>query len=397
MKILIVSQYYYPEQFQINEIAPELVKRGHEVTVLTGLPNYPQGEIYEGYNAVEKRTEEIDGVKVIRTRIHPRKHGALHLIWNYISFAFNGSRKARQLKEKFDIVFAYQLSPVTSLQPAIAYKKKYGVPLLAYCLDIWPESAKAHVRSNNSILYRYIAKLSKRLYQQCDHIAVTSQPFIDYHRIINEIQAEKMNYIPQHADDSYLSMDLSSQDNGIADFMYAGNLGQGQRVDVIIRAAAEIRDETFIIHIVGDGSAREELEKLVQDYRLESKIIFYGNQKREDMPNFYRKADALLITLRGDNFVGYTLPGKLQIYMACGKPIFGAINGATNKIITNVNCGACVKAEDYKGLSILMHGFIKNKNTYKECGKLAKKYFKDQFTLDSYLNSVELAMRDMTK
>ena len=397
MKILIATQYYYPEQFQINEIAPELVKRGHEVTVLTGLPNYPRGEIYDGYESAEKRTEEINGVRIIRTKIHPRKHGAIHLLWNYISFAFNGSWYAKKLKERFDIVFAYQLSPVTSLQPAITYKKKHNVPLLAYCLDIWPESAKAHVRSEDSAVYNYIAKLSKKLYQQCDHIAVTSRPFLDYLRRVNGLQLEVMSYIPQHADSSYLSMDLKSQDNGITDFMYAGNLGQGQRVDVIIRAAAEIRNEKFIVHIVGDGSAKKELEQLVSELELRERVLFYGNQKREDMPDFYKKADALLITLRGDNYVGNTLPGKLQTYMACGKPIFGAINGAANETIAEAECGACVKAEDYKGLAKLMSEFIHNKCEYKMCGVRAKAYFEKSFTIDCYMKNLEKVMRDVTK
>ena len=154
MKILIVTQYYYPEQFQINEIAPELVRRGHEVTVLTGLPNYPQGDIYPGYKRI--RRERIQGVEIIRVPIHPRKHGPFHLMWNYVSFAVNGKRAAKKVPEDFDIILSYQLSPVTSLYPAITYKKKHGTPILNYCLDIWPESAQAHVWTDKGLLYRLI-------------------------------------------------------------------------------------------------------------------------------------------------------------------------------------------------------------------------------------------------
>ena len=391
MKILIVSQYYFPEQFQINEVAPELVKRGHEVTVLTGLPNYPQGEIYPGYQ--DKREELIEGVKVLRVPIHPRKHGPLHLIWNYVSYARKGTKAAKSLTDEFDLILAYQLSPVTSLYPAVAYKKKHGTPILNYCLDIWPESAQAHVKSDRGLLYRLISRVSRNLYQQCDHIGVTSRPFIDYLRMKNGIATNKMSYIPQHADSSYLTLDLDAPENGIADFMYAGNLGQGQRIDVIIRAAAELKNESFRVHIVGDGSAREELVSLAQELGVDDKVIFYGNQKREDMPSFYRKANALLITLRGNNFVGNTMPGKLQTYMTCGKPIFGAINGAANETIMDAHCGSCVQAGDYQGLARLMRDYIQNPDEYAACGKNARAYFSRHFTLEQYMDTLEQTMK----
>lgn len=395
MKILIVTQLYYPEQFQINEIAPELVRRGHDVTVLTGRPNYPQGEIYEGYKNI--RYQEIDGVKIIRVPIHPRKHGPAHLAWNYLSYVVLGNRAAKMLPEGFDIILSYQLSPVTSLYPAVTYKKKHGTPILNYCLDIWPESAQAHVRSDKGLLYKFICRISRKLYQQCDHIAVTSRPFIDYLSKKNGVDIHKMSYIPQHADDSYLSLDLSATDNGIADFMYAGNLGQGQWVDVIIKAAKEIKNDHFKVHIVGEGSVKEKLEKLAKDLQVDDKVVFYGNQKRDDMPDFYRKADALLITLRGNNFVGCTMPGKLQAYMACGKPVFGAINGAANETIIQAKCGKCAPAGDYKGLAEIMQDYIDHPEQYTQCGDNARAFFKTHFTLDIFMESLEKQMKAMTE
>ena len=393
MRILIVSQYYYPEQFQINEIAPELVRRGHEVTVLTGRPNYPHGEIYPGYERVKQ--EEIEGVKVIRVPHHPRKHGPIHLLWNYVSFARQGIKAAKKLSEGSDIILAYQLSPVTSLYPAVTYKKKHGTPLLNYCLDIWPESAQAHLHSDKGPIYGAICIISKKLYQQCDHIAVTSRPFIDYLSEKNGVDPEKMSYIPQHADASYLSMNLSAEENGIADFMFAGNLGKGQWIDVIIKAAKEIGDKNFRIHIVGDGSVRTDLEKLTKELNVADKVIFYGNQKRNDMPDFYRKADALLITLRGNNFVGNTMPGKLQTYMSCGKPVFGAINGAAMEVIHESGCGKCVSAGDYKGLAQLMAEYIDYPERFSGCGEKATEYFRNHFTLKHYCDDLEHLLETM--
>lgn len=395
MNILIVSQYYYPEQFQINEIAPELVKRGHNVTVLTGLPNYPKGEIYSGYENGKKREEVIEGVKIYRVEEHPRKKGGKNLILNYLSYANNGARTARKLKNIYDVVFCYQLSPVTMLKPALVYARKYNKPLVTYCLDIWPESAKDHLAM--PVIYRGISVLCKHLYRACDHIAVTSRPFIKYFEEEIGYDKNKMSYLPQHADDSMMKMDVTAPDNGIADFMYAGNMGKGQTLEVIIRAAAEIKEKNFLIHMVGDGSRKSKLEELSSEFGIKDKVIFYGNQKREHMPEFYKKADALLITLRGNNAVGNTMPGKLQMYMTTGKPIFGAINGAANEVIKESDCGKCVEAGDYKGLAYIMTDYIRHKERYNKCGENAKEYFMKNFTLKQYCDNLEKCLEKMVK
>ena len=396
MKILIVCQYYYPEQFQINEIAPELVRRGHQVTVLTGLPNYPQGEIYTGYENGNKRKEIIAGVKIVRVKEHPRKQGAKNLFLNYLSFVRNGSKAIKKFSPDYDIVFCYQLSPVTMAKPAINYAKKYKKPLLLYCLDIWPESAKDHI--DMPVVYEMIGWLSRKLYQKCDHIAVTSRPFIDYFKEVINYPESKMSYIPQHADDSMMSQNLRAEENGVTDFLYAGNMGKGQTLDVIIRAAAELKDrKDFLIHMVGDGSKRTELEELSRELGISEKVLFYGNQKRENMPKFYMKADVLLITLRGNNAVGNTMPGKLQMYMTTGKPILGAINGAANEVIRESECGACVQAGDYKGLAKLMADYMNWPQKYIECGKNAKAYFLRHFTLKKYMDSLEELMKEMVE
>lgn len=396
MKILIVCQYYYPEQFQINEIAPELVRRGHQVTVLTGLPNYPQGEIYPGYENGKKRKEIIDEVKVVRVEEHPRKQGAKNLFLNYMSFAKNGSKAIKGFSSDYDIVFCYQLSPVTMVKPAIDYAMKYKKPLLLYCLDIWPESAKDHM--NIPVVYKMISRISKQMYRKCNHICVTSRPFIDYFKEVIGYDAGKMSYIPQHADEGMLSQDLDSEENGIADFLYAGNMGKGQTLEVIIRAAAELKGrDDFLVHMVGDGSKRTELEALSRELGVNEKIIFYGNQSRDAMPEFYKKADALLITLRGNNVVGNTMPGKLQMYMTTGKPIIGAINGAANEVIKEASCGKCVAAGDYKGLAAVMSDYIDNKDKYVDCGTNARKYFLSNFTLKKYCDDLEKQLKRLVE
>lgn len=395
VKILIVSQYYFPEQFQINEIAPELVRRGHEVTVVCGLPNYPKGEIFEGYE--NRFEEEIDGVKVIRCKNVPRGHNPISLFRNYISFYKNASRVVDALPEDFDVVFSYQLSPITMVLPAIRYKERTGKPLLLYCLDLWPESAQSHVKFKKGLLYRYITRLSSSIYNACDRILVTSKPFIGYLSNKHHISKEEFGYLPQHADDSMLSLDLGkTEKDGKIHFMYAGNFGAAQRLDVVIKASAILgKRNDYVIDMVGDGSKRVELEALVRENHLEENVVFHGNQKRTDMPQFYKKADILLITLRGNNAVGDTMPGKLQTYMTVGKPILGAINGAAKEVIEEAQCGSCVKAGDYQGLAKLMEFYIKHPKEYDVCGKNARYYFRKHFTLEHYMNGLEAEFRKL--
>ena len=397
MRILIVSQYYYPEQFQINEIAPELVKRGHEVTVLCGTPNYPKGAVFEGYEtpegckAKEQEYFEKTGVRVIHVKQAPRGRNPISLLRNYWSFLRNSKKKIRQISADFDVVLGYQLSPITSMLAAVEYKKLYGKPLLYYTLDIWPVSSLGMLKSKSNPLYSIAAKISRRIYLAADKILVTSRPFIDYLAKENGIPHQRMSYLPQHAGEEMLNMNLEAEDNGITDFMFAGNLGKGQRVDVIVKAAKELGTRSdYKIHIVGDGRMKTELEKMVAEYGLQNTFIFYGNQRREDMPSFYKMADALLITLRGNNEVGNTMPGKLQMYMTTGKPIIGAINGAAQEVINEAKCGHCVDAGDWRGLAQLMRDFMENHDSHskRELGENARIYFKQHFTFEKFMDGL---------
>ncbi|MGN0006934.1 MAG: glycosyltransferase family 4 protein [Alistipes sp.] len=404
MKILIISQYYYPEQFQINEIAPELVRRGHEVIVLCGLPNYPKGAIFEGYenqNSVASKEKEYfaeTGVKVVHVKQIMRGNNPFTRMGNYFSFARNSRRMVRLLDNNFDIILGYQLSPITSMEAAVEYKRLHGTPLVFYTLDIWPVSAQSMLKFDKNPLMIPIKRISKRIYQSADKIIVTSRPFIDYLHQTNEIPLDKMSYLPQHAGADMMNLNLCAKENGIVDFLFAGNIGKGQRVDVIIEAARLLgKRKDYKIHIVGDGSMRQSLEKLVCSLELDENVLFYGNQKREVMPHFYQIADVLLITLRGNNEVGNTMPGKLQMYMTTGKPILGAINGAAHEVIEDAKCGSCVNAGDSKGLAELMQLYIERPNLFVECGQNARDYFKQHFTLGRYMDGLERELNAVIK
>ena len=171
-------------------------------------------------------------------------------------------------------------------------------------------------------------------------------------------------------------------------------IGKGQRADVIIKAAKVLgKRKDYRIHMLGDGRMREELEQMVRAEGLEENVIFYGNQKREDMPKFYKMADVLLVTLRGNNEVGDTIPGKMQMYMTTSKTIFGAINGGAQEVIRESRCGSCVPAGDYEGLAKLMQLYIEHPHDYDQCGENAREYFKAHFTLEHYMNGLEAELQ----
>lgn len=384
MKILVVSQFYYPEQFRINDICEELVKRGCEVTVLTGLPNYPEGRVNKEYKFFRKRKENINGVNIIRTFEIGRRKGTLFRIFNYISYMCSGSIKTLLLKEKFDLVYVYQLSPITLAIPAIMYKKRNkGKKIHLYCLDLWPESLLIDNFKKSSLTYKVIKKISKWVYSKSDYIYVTSKGFINYFK--EELGLNKnIKYLPQYAEERYKKSEYKI--NEISNFVFTGNIGKAQSIETIVRAANELKDRNdILIHIVGDGSRFKECQELSEEMKL-TNIIFYGKKNIEEVQQYYKIADAMLITLSNNEIISKTIPGKMQSYMMAERPIIGAINGETENIIKEAKCGYCVSAEDYKALAGAIKKFKELSNDEKR--KMAEnsyQYYKDNFTKDQYM------------
>ena len=389
MKILVVCQYYYPEQFKINDICEQLVIDGHSVTVLTGLPNYPTGKISEEYQWGRKRKETINGVKVLRCFEIGRKIGVIGMALNYASYMLSALVKMFFFKKDFDVIFVYQLSPVFMALPGVVLKRLSHKPLYLYCCDIWPESLKNYISDEKSLIYRTVSKFSSYLYSKCDVITVTSKPFIEYFNKAHSIPINRITYNPQHAEDIYLDMDFSSEDE-VTDFVFMGNIGIVQDIDCILDAAEKIKETpNFKVHFVGDGSYLGTSKELVQQKGLGDIVVFHGRHPLEKMPEFYRLADVCLLTLKHDSLVGMTMPSKLQGYMAAGKAVIGAINGAAQEVIEESKCGVCVKASDSFALSEAMKDYIQNLDKYKDCGENGRDYFKKHFTKDIYMKKLE--------
>lgn len=388
MKVLVVCQYYYPENFQVTPICEQMVQDGYEVTVLTGLPNYPLGKIPSEYKKRDKWDEYINGVHVIRCLEFERKTGAIWLAVNYVSFYVSAMRKVRMLKKDFDCVFVYQLSPILMGLPGKYYSQKHQVPLYLYCCDLWPESIKMYLKNDNNILFKFVKGISKKVYEACDVISVQSKTFIDYFASVHQISKEKLVYIPAFSDDKYLARTFY-RENGVTDFVFLGNIGIAQNVELIIEAADKIRDCNFKLHIVGDGSCLEKIRNLVTEKQLGDRVVFYGRRPVEEMEQFYELADVCLVTLNAENVTGLTLPAKVQGYMAAGKPIIGMIDGAARDVINDSKCGICVSAGDVDGLAEAMKDFIEKPEKYISCGENGRRYFMENFKCSKIICQIE--------
>lgn len=390
MKILVICQYYAPEPFRITDICEELAKRGHEVYVVTGVPNYPEGEIYPGYEKGKRREETVNGVQVHRCFTIPRKTGVLYRFLNYYSYAISASAYVRTLPGDFDVVFVNQLSPVMMACAGITYGKKHKKPVVMYCLDLWPESLIAGGIRRGSLVYRLFHWASRRIYTRVDKILVTSRMFTDYLSEQFGIRPEKMEYLPQYAEGIF--NDLKRKEKGdVLDLTLAGNIGEIQSVETVIKAASLLRNEPVHFHIVGGGTDLERLQDIAQEQGLNN-VVFYGRRPLEEMPGFYARSDVMLVTLKADPVLSLTLPGKVQSYMAAGKPIIGAINGETARVIAEAECGFCGPAEDGEVLAKNIRAFIFC-NRQQAMGDNALAWYDRYFHRDMFMKKLEEKMK----
>ena len=398
MKILVVCQYYYPEQFHVTDVCEQLVRDGHAVTVLTGLPNYPTGIIPKEYRHGNRREETINGVRVLRCFEIGRKGGAVGLALNYASFALSSARKARRLKIDADVIFCYQLSPAFMAWPATILKKRLQKPLLLYCLDLWPESLKTILKNEDSLPFRAVKRICTALYRQCDRILVTADSFLPYFAEVHGTASENLSVLPQFASDALLGADLTAGNNGITDFVMLGNLGAAQDLPNLLAAAAKLRHrDDWRLHLVGGGSAEEETKLLASKLGLSDHVIFYGRRPAEEMADFYRLADACILTLSGGSLIGQTVPARLQGYLAAGKPVFAMTDGPAGRVISEADCGGSVKSGDRDAFAALLSDYLDQPVRYARCGKNARQYFETHYTKTRHMHQLTAHLSELTE
>jgi colanic acid biosynthesis glycosyl transferase WcaI len=359
MNILIVTQYFWPEEFRINELAAMMAGRGHQITVLTGIPNYPGGKFFPGYGFTRKNIQNYKGIKIVRVPLLPRgKAGRIRLMLNYLSFALIASLLGPiKCRDSYDVIFVYEPSPITVGFPAIIMKKLKSAPIVFWVQDLWPESLFATGAVRSRIIMKAVEMLVRFIYSHCDRILVQSKSFIDA-IVQTGVDRSKIEYFPNSAEVIFDSAAECVGEMEHIEFpagfrvMFAGNIGAAQDFATIL-GAAELLKEHQDIHwiIVGDGRMLPWVREQVQVMKLDKTIHLLGRHPLAAMPAFYARADVMLVTLKKEPIFARTIPGKVQSYLACSRPIIAALDGEGACVVEEAGAGLTCPAEDPESLA----------------------------------------------
>jgi len=396
MKILVVCQHYFPENFAINEITRKLVSFGHEVTVLTGQPNYGFDGIAKGYENVFFET--IDGVEVHRVKIVPRKTGRVSIIKNYLSFWAHSKKWVRKTKKSFDVVYSMSLSPIISVSAANLYSRKHNVPHLLHCVDLWPESTVVTKNIKyNGILYRFLLSWSRRIYRNTSDIVIGSPSFKTYFDEVLKIKDKGLSFIPQPALVTGCKEEPIHYDKG-THIVYAGNLGSLQLLDLLLDTAQELKKRgSYIFHVIGMGSVKERFLQELKLKNLEDCVIYHGPMPSQKAAAYIVHADALWVSLKNEGIVGKTIPNKLIMYLAFGKPIIGVVQGDSKELLKKAG-GAILCDEDSKDIAYKVAHFSALSYEEKQTlGRQNKHYFDENFDSMKLIREVERHLLDLIK
>lgn len=396
MKILIVTQYYFPENFKSNDLSFELQKRGHDVTVLTGLPNYPEGKLYDGYGIFKNRKQVINGVKVIRSLLLLRgSGGGIRLFLNYFSFAFFASIKAFFLNfsNRYEAVIVHEPSPITQFYPALVLKKLQKAPVYFWVMDLWPESLEIAGGIKNKFVLNFFEKMVINFYENSEKLLITSKGFKK--SIVEKGNFEdKLEYFPNWAEDAISEGD---QNFSIPDLpegfivMFAGNVGEAQDMEAIMNAAFELKDELEIkIVIVGDGRKMPYVQEFIKQNHLERTVLTVGRFPIDAMASFFAKADVMLVSLKDDPIYNLTVPAKVQAYMSASKPILAMLNGEGAEIVGEAECGLSVPAGNSHQLAkTIVQMSNLEKSELSKMGQNSRAFFLKNYQLSSCIDNLE--------
>jgi glycosyltransferase involved in cell wall biosynthesis len=388
MQVLIVTQYFWPENFRINDVALGLKEKGHEVTVLTGQPNYPDGRFFPGYGFWSKMEEGYHGIRVLRVPLIPRGNGGtLRLLLNFCSFALSASVFGPwRCRASYDVILVFEPSPVTVGIPAIVLKKLRGAPILFWVQDLWPESLSATGATESRWILSLVESLVRRIYRQCDRILVQSEAF----RAPIErfgVKREHIMYFPNSAEQFYQPLSLereapeqSQLPSGFR-VVFGGNIGRAQSFETILDAAELLKDRQDIHWIIlGDGRMFSWVHDEVRKRGLDNTVHLLGRFPAEVMPRYFALADVLLVTLRKQPIFALTIPAKVQSYLACGKPIVAALSGEGARIIQEAGAGLVATPEDAKAVAeAVLTMYRMPEDARRAMGLRGRSYFETHF------------------
>ena len=384
MKILVVCQHYYPENFSITPICEELVRRGHKVDVVTGSSE-------AGYKNIRVVKEEtIRGVHVFRVKTKPRAGGLLNLFKNYVSFWSNSKKFVSVTKEEYDVVYSMSLSPVISVVAANKYAKKHKVKHVLHVLDLWPESPVAvHVIKKKSLWYKLLFRWSKKIYLNTDEILVSSPSFVNYFSDVLGIENKEIKFVAQPA--------ISPEPNGPKTFdkkynlIYAGNIGVVQKIDEFVKAISLLKDKNdFQFHIFGSGTYGDKVKSLINELNLGEYVVMHGVVTPEELAGYYKESTAIVVPLESDgSWVSSTIPNKLVTAMSYGRPILASISGDGEKILKETQGSFFTKLESSSIAETMKNIIATNPDVLDAMGKRNKAYYDSHFDFNMIIDQLE--------
>lgn len=359
MRILVVTQYFWPENFRINDLVAECCERGHEVTVLTGHPNYPSGEVFPEFQRNPSAYTTFGAATIVRVPMASRGRGGLRLMLNYASFAVSAmALGAWRLRGRiFDVIFVFEPSPITVGLPAVFLRYLKRAPLAFWVLDLWPETLEAVGVVSSKRALKAVGHVVSFIYNRCDMVLAQSRSFIP--QIRRYCKAEKVvEYFPSWSDAEFdtsvagAAKEIPASE-GVFSIMFTGNIGDAQDFPSVLDAAERLKEDKSIRWlIVGDGRAFDWVKSEVRQRGLEHCVLMLGRYPIDRMPSFYRRADALLVSLKDEPVFAMTIPGKLQSYLAAGIPVLAMLNGEGAEIVARSGAGLSCPAGDGKALSV---------------------------------------------
>lgn len=388
MRVLIVSQYFWPESFYLNDVVATLVKNGVEIDVLTGKPNYPEGKVFEGYRTWGCHWETWKGSNILRVPLFPRgQKSAWRLVANYLSFVILGSLLGPWLlrKRQYDIVFGYGVSPILQTIPALLIGRIKGCKIVSWVQDLWPESLKATGYIHNENLLGTIRILVSWIYRQNDLLLLQSKAFVEPIKLL--APHTRVAYQPNSVDPSFSRQaaidlvlpEIPALDSGFP-VVFAGNIGSAQAVEVIVEAAARLADHPEIRFVViGQGSRWEWMAEQAMERGL-SNLHLPGRFPIHTMPGVLKKAGALMVTLTNDPIFRKTIPNKIQAYMAVGRPILACLDGEGARVVTEAGAGISVPSGDIDRLvAAVLQMYVMKPEQRALMGISGRQYFLEHF------------------
>ncbi len=404
MKLLILSQYFWPENFRINDVVEGLASRGHEVTVYTALPNYPPGRFFAGYGFAGPFKQKHNGVEVRRVPVIPRgAGGSVRLALNYLSHALMASVLAPLVRGRFDAILVYEPSPMTIGIPARVLRALKGAPLLFWVQDLWPESLSATGAVRSPAVLSLVDRLIKWIYRGCDRVLVQSEAFVPSVEA-HGVPRERIRYLPNSAEAFYRKLAPAPEDDEGKELppgfrvVYAGNIGAAQDFATILAAAERLRGERHIQWIIiGEGRMRDWVKREAEKRGL-SNVHLLGQRPSERMPRYFAHADVLLATLARQPIFAYTIPSKIQSYLACGKPVIAALEGEGGRIIRNAGAGWAVPPEDPGALAEAVRAASRlARSELDVMGSRGEAWFREHFEREKLLSRLEGFLQEVKR